>query len=133
MTPTPSIATSPIRADATRRTETPNATMTTLASPTLGATAGLSLWWVQMAAGSSGPRHVFDSEQVWTAVDGRVTVQLGADRHELGPGDTLVVPAGAERQIHAVTPARLLVCGHGDAVVRVTGEDAPRGTPAWIS
>ena len=54
-----------------RRTQTPNATMTTLASPTLGATEGLSLWKVEMAAGASGPRHVFDSEQLWTVQAGR--------------------------------------------------------------
>ena len=42
------------RAD-TRTTVTPNATMTTLASPTLGATSGRSLWQVDMAAGASGP------------------------------------------------------------------------------
>ena len=35
-----------VRAADTRRTETPNATMTTLASPTLGASGGLSLWQV---------------------------------------------------------------------------------------
>jgi hypothetical protein len=37
------------------------------------------------------------------------------------------------RQIRAVTAARLLVCGYGDAVARVPGEDSSRGTPAWIS
>ena len=41
-----------VRAGENRRTETPNATMTTLASPTLGSTAGLSMWQVEMAAGA---------------------------------------------------------------------------------
>ena len=44
----------------------------------------------------------------------------------LGPGDTVVLPAGAERQVSARTDAQLIVCGRGDAVVRVPGEAAPR-------
>ena len=43
------------------------------------------------------------------------------------------VALGAERQITAAAPARLLVCGHGSAVACVAGEDAPRGTPSWIA
>jgi quercetin dioxygenase-like cupin family protein len=122
-----------VRAGENRRTETPNATMTTLASPTLGATAGLSLWQVEMAAGAQGPRHMFDSEQLWTVLEGDLVVTVAGEAVELAPGDTLVLPAGAERQISATTAVRLLVCGHGNALVQVPGEDRPRGTPAWIA
>jgi quercetin dioxygenase-like cupin family protein len=116
-----------------RRTETPNATMTTLASPTLGPSAGLSLWRVEMEAGASGPVHAFDSEQVWTALDGELTVDVDGTSTELTAGDTIVISAGAERQVHARSGACLLVCGHGAAIVSVPGEEGPRGTPAWIA
>jgi quercetin dioxygenase-like cupin family protein len=122
-----------VRTRERRRIETPNATMTTLASPTLGATAHLSMWQVEMAAGSCGPSHWFDSEQLWTLVEGDVSATIGGEAVHLTAGDTLVLPAGIERRIAAKTPARLLVCGHGDAVARVPGEQTPRGTPAWIS
>lgn len=122
-----------VRATDTRRTETPNATMTTLASPTLGASDGLSLWEVEMSAGASGPRHAFDSEQLWTVRAGRVVVDVGCESCQLERGDTVLLPAGVERQIHAATAARILVCGHGRAVVSVPGDPAPRGTPAWIA
>jgi quercetin dioxygenase-like cupin family protein len=121
-----------IRADGTRRTKTPNATMTTLASPTLGGTASLSVWQVEMTAGSSGPPHVFDSEQVWTVLEGAVVAQVGGLPHELAVGDTLVLPAGVERRIVAEAEARILVCGRGDAIVSVAGEQTDRGTPPWI-
>ena len=116
-----------------RRTETPNATMTTLASPTLGLTDGLSLWQVEMAAGASGPRHVFDSEQLWTVREGRVVVDVAGESCTLEQGDTLVLAAGAERQIHATTDALILVCGHGHATASVPGETSSRGTPPWIA
>jgi quercetin dioxygenase-like cupin family protein len=121
-----------VRAGHTRRTETPNATMTTLASPTLGGSAGLSVWQVEMAPGSRGPLHVFDSEQVWTVLDGAIAVTADGVRHELGAGDTIVLRAGVTRQVEAEPEARILVCGRGDAVVSVPGEQDDRGTPPWI-
>ena len=122
-----------IRAVDTRLTETPNGRMTTLASPTLGDSDGLSLWQVEMSAGASGPRHAFDSEQIWTVQAGRIVVDLAGTRCRLEQGDTIVLAAGVERQIHADSDARMLVCGHGKASVSVPGEPAPRGTPAWIA
>jgi quercetin dioxygenase-like cupin family protein len=122
-----------VRAAENRRTETPNATMTTLASPTLGSTDGLSLWRVEMEPGITGPLHAFDSEQLWTVLDGELTVTVDGEPTELGAGDTVVFPPTVERQVHARTAARLIVCGHGDGVARVAGEAATRGTPAWIA
>jgi hypothetical protein len=37
------------------------------------------------------------------------------------------------RRVTARTDAELLATGPGAAVVRVAGEDAPRGTPPWIA
>lgn len=124
---------SAVRAAERRRTETPNATMTTLASPTLGPTAGLSLWQVEMEGGASGPLHVFDREQLWTVLDGELTITVAGTPADLAEGDTIVIPAGVERQVHARIPARALVCGAGDAVVAVPGEELSRGTPPWIA
>jgi quercetin dioxygenase-like cupin family protein len=95
-----------VRAAEGRRTETPSATMTTLASPTLGPSEGLSLWRVEMEAGVTGPLHVFDSEQLWTVLAGELTIAVDAAPTELGAGDTVVIPAGVERQVpHAPLPA----------------------------
>ena len=126
------MAASLVRAAQARRTETPNALMTTLASPSLGPTAGLSMWLVEMRAGQQGPAHVFDTEQIWHLIEGEARVTVDDRQLVLGPGDTVVLPAGAERQVSARADAQLVVCGRGDAVVRVPGEAAPRGTPPWI-
>jgi quercetin dioxygenase-like cupin family protein len=122
-----------VRSSSMRRTETPNAVMTTLASPTQGPTDQLSLWRVEMQAGQQGPRHVFDSEQVWHVLAGELDVTLGDQTARLRAGDAVVLPAKAERQISAVTAIELIACGHGSAVVSAPDEDAPRGTPPWIS
>ena len=121
------------RAGERRRTETPNATMIDPGLRDAGDTDGLSMWQVEMAGGSRGPRHVFDSEQVWTVLEGELTVELAGEERKLGAGDTVVLPSGAERQLTARTDVHLLVCGRSDAIVRVPGEDAPRGTPPWIA
>ncbi|MDX3456106.1 cupin domain-containing protein [Streptomyces sp. ME02-8801-2C] len=115
-----------------RRTETPNAVMTTLASPTLGG-AGLAVWRVDMRPGASGPLHAFDAEQVWTVLDGGATVEIEGGTHVLVPGDTVVMPADVARRVHADPEAGFA------AIVAATpgaGASVPGGTektvPAWV-
>ena len=120
------------RAEA-RTTTTPNATMTTLASPTLGATGGRSLWLVDMIAGATGPLHIFDTEQIWTVIDGTAAIEIDGVAYPLDAGDTLVIPARAERQVLATTACRMLVTGDATATARVPGESESRGIPAWIA
>jgi mannose-6-phosphate isomerase-like protein (cupin superfamily) len=85
-----------IRSTDSRRTETPAAVMTTLASPGQGGAAN-PVWRVD-AADVAGPVHVIDAEQVWTVLAGTVAVTIGDDRTELGAGDTVVVPGDLPRQ-----------------------------------
>jgi quercetin dioxygenase-like cupin family protein len=90
------------------------------------------MWLVEMRAGQQGPVHVFDTEQIWHLVEGEAGVTVDARQLVLGPGDTVVLPAGAERQVSARADTQLVVCGRGDAIARVPGEAASRGTPPWI-
>jgi quercetin dioxygenase-like cupin family protein len=89
-----------IRDAQARRIETPNGVMTTLASPTQGA-AGQSVWRVDALPGMVGPLHAFDSESVWTWLDGECAVQVGRERFEVAAGDTLVLAADVLRQMFA--------------------------------
>jgi quercetin dioxygenase-like cupin family protein len=88
-----------VRDAESRRTETPNGVMTTFATPTQGGTEGIAVWRVDMAPGRTGPLHAFDTEQVWTFLDGAATVDLDGRTLEAGPGDTLVLPADLPRQM----------------------------------
>lgn len=116
---------------AARRTETPNGVMTTLASPTLGATRELALWRVRMETGSTGPEHAFDSEQVWTIVAGAARVTVDGEEAALAAGDTIVVPAGATRRISAEGALEALVAGLAGACVTAVGHAGV--TPPWIA
>ncbi|MET7637617.1 cupin domain-containing protein [Streptomyces sp. NPDC005438] len=89
-----------IRASQTRRTVTPNAAMTTLASPTQGG-ASLSVWEVHMEPGSSGPTHRCDVPQVWVIQQGAARVELGAEELAVEAGDTLLLPPEEVRRVWA--------------------------------
>jgi quercetin dioxygenase-like cupin family protein len=116
-----------------RRTETPNAVMTTLASPTLGGTEH-SLWRVDMVAGQSGPPHRFDAEQIWTALSGAATVELGDVPHVVEAGDTIVIPADLPRRILADREAGFTAIVTAVPRARAAMADGTdRGVPAWIS
>ncbi|GAY12863.1 cupin domain-containing protein [Pseudonocardia sp. N23] len=122
-----------VRSGEVRRTETPNAVMTTFASPTLGG-AGHALWQVEMAPGTSGPEHAMDAEQIWRAVAGAATVRVaGGEDVPLAPGDTVVLPAGVVRRVVAdpATGFTAVVTGAGGAHALVAGADPV--VPAWIA
>lgn len=79
-----------VRAAQRRTTTTPNATMTTLASPTLGG-AESSLWLVEMPAGIQGPEHSFAGEVLWSITAGSARVLVDGVEHPVEAGDTVVI------------------------------------------
>jgi quercetin dioxygenase-like cupin family protein len=123
----------PTRAADQRVVTTPNASMTTLASPTQGPSADLAMWRVEMRAGRRGPLHTFDSEQLWATQSGTLVINVDGEQLRLGAGDAIALPANTKRQISAETDTTAIVCGHGRAIASVPGEETSRGTPPWIS
>jgi quercetin dioxygenase-like cupin family protein len=133
-----------IRSAETRRTETPNAVMTTLASPTQGESAQ-AVWRVEMRPGQPGPLHGIDAEQVWTVLAGGASIEVGADVARLHRGDTIVLPAGIARRITADTDGGLVAIVAAPAGMRaffVKGTaadpqpedaDADKMVPAWVA
>src|SRR3954453_13616961 len=121
-----------VRAQEVHRHETPNAVMSTLASPSLGA-ASLAMWRVEMTAGQQGPEHSFDVEQVWTVVGGGAEVELSGQVVAVASGDTLVLPAGAIRRVTAADGGldALVAAPAGARAWLTDGTD--KGTPPWIA
>ena len=117
------------RAAEARRLETPNATMTTLASPRAGGAAH-ALWRVSMAAGQAGPLHRSGVEQVLTVTAGRARLTVDGAVHDLGPGDTAVVPVGVLRRVEAPAGLEALVSAPPTADA-VLADGTDRGVLPW--
>jgi quercetin dioxygenase-like cupin family protein len=132
-----------IRHAESRRTQTPNALMTTLASPAQGGSAQV-VWRVDMQPGQVGPRHGIDTEQVWTVLEGGASIDIGGLPLSIGPGDTVVIPADVPRQIRAdamtgfaaivVAPAGTRAYRVGDAsdAAEHAVPDSDKLVPAWV-
>jgi quercetin dioxygenase-like cupin family protein len=132
-----------IRHADSRRTETPAAVMTTLASPSQGGAAQV-VWRVDMAPGRSGPLHGIDAEQVWTVLSGAATVDLPGGAVTVEPGDTVVIPADAPRRITSdpsaglaavvVAPVGMRAYPLDGTVVSPTCAvpDGDKLVPAWV-
>ncbi|MFE6053531.1 cupin domain-containing protein [Kitasatospora sp. NPDC056446] len=133
-----------IRRTDARRTETPNAVMTTYASPTQGSTS-LAMWHVDMVAGAQGPLHAMDTEQIWTLATGTAAVDLAGETVALAAGDTLVLPAGLTRQITTDTGFTAVVASPSpsraynpdartpEGACDLAPRDDQRVLPAWIA
>jgi quercetin dioxygenase-like cupin family protein len=120
-----------IRHTETRRSETPNAVMTTLASPTLGGTQQ-SIWRVETIAGAAGPLHVIDREQIWTFLEGGATVELDGEATMVGPGDTVVLPADRPRRLTTDSGYAAIVTAPAGARAGLA-DSSERSTPPWIA
>ncbi|MET9962992.1 AraC family ligand binding domain-containing protein [Streptomyces sp. NPDC006326] len=82
-----------------------------------------------MTAGSTGPEHSADREQVWTVVAGALEA-TAADRTErVTAGQTLVLPPDCLRQIHAPQDFEAYVAMRADGVVSVPGTEGTRALP----
>jgi quercetin dioxygenase-like cupin family protein len=118
--------------------------MTTLASPTQGGSR-YAVWRVDMPAGASGPRHVFDADQVWTVLAGAARIELGDETLAVAVGDTVIMPANARRQVFADADRGFaaIACAPGNARVyrqdlgdvppTCASDDGAKMLPNWIA
>ncbi|WP_129669483.1 cupin domain-containing protein [Phytoactinopolyspora endophytica] len=121
-----------IRHAESRRTETPSAVMTTLASPTQGG-GEQPIWRVDVGPGQVGPAHVIDTQQIWTVLHGDVTVDLDGSTIDAGPGDTIVMPGAVPRQVSAGSANGFAAIVVGAAGARASLPDGTdRGVPPWM-
>ncbi len=99
--------------------ETQNARMRTYATPSQNG-SGLAVWRTEMEPAAQGPVHRADREQVLVVVAGRLRVSLGTEIRDLGPGDAVVISAGAERMISNPfdEPAILITASEPDATAQ---------------
>jgi quercetin dioxygenase-like cupin family protein len=71
-----------------------DAVFTGLAAPSRGAVEN-AVWRVRLTSTDAGAVHTLDREEVLIALSGRAVATLDGVEHLVGPGDAVVVPAGA--------------------------------------
>ncbi|MDA0566654.1 cupin domain-containing protein [Streptomonospora sp. S1-112] len=108
---------------------TPNAVMTGLAAPSRGS-AELSTWRVRMEAGSAGPEHSIDREQVWTVTSGSMEVTSAGRTETVAAGQAVVLPADTVRRVRAgAEPVEALVAMPVGGRAFVPGSSEARPLP----
>jgi quercetin dioxygenase-like cupin family protein len=119
-----------LRAAQAPRFEIPGVTFIGLASPSRG-TDQLCTWKIIVAPGHKpdGP-HTLDRDEVFMVVSGSIT--LSGDM--LGPGDAVVVPAGADIEVAnpGDTPAEVVVAIPAGFTATMA-DGTPVGTPPWAA
>jgi quercetin dioxygenase-like cupin family protein len=114
--------------DAARTVTTPAATMRTLTSPTASPPMPVAVWRTELAAGSSGPRHVINGDHFVVVLGGTLHVEIDGRTHDVVAGDGIKLPAGCTRVIGATDdgPAVTLTVGEPDARASVgSGDPVP--------
>jgi mannose-6-phosphate isomerase-like protein (cupin superfamily) len=106
------------------------ARFTSLATPSRGAT-DTAVWQVEIRPGTPATPHSLTREEVFVVLEGTASVLIGGAAGEAGPGDAIVVPAGAEFELaNAGTgPLRLLCCFPVGGQARLA--DGSTFTPPW--
>lgn len=70
-----------------------------------------SLAEATIPAGGSTQRHWHkDSEEFYFVLEGTGRMEIDGETREVGPGDAILIPAGAWHQITAKDPLRFLCC-----------------------
>src|SRR3954462_13446796 len=98
-------------------------TVTAYAAPSRGASE-LSVWQIELAPGSTSPRHHMDREEVFLGVSGNAVADAGGAEHQLGAGDGLILPAGPDftLRVPGQEPYRALVCVPAGAQATITAD-----------
>jgi mannose-6-phosphate isomerase-like protein (cupin superfamily) len=73
--------------------------------------ASQSLAEASLPEGCATERHYHRlSEEFYYLLEGRGLMEMDGEEREVGPGDAVLIPAGAWHQIRAIEPLRFLCC-----------------------
>jgi mannose-6-phosphate isomerase-like protein (cupin superfamily) len=93
-----------------------------------GATISLILDHSEPGRGPRLHRHPYD--ETWVIVDGNLTFQAGDESQTAGPGDVVIVPAGAPHKFTNQGPGRSrLLCIHASPTVIGEWLEEPDAAP----
>ena len=99
------------------------------ASPSRGATECI-LYRVEVPPSGGLPAHRHDHQDVFTVAAGGGTMFIDDEVHQIGPGDAVVVPAGALHRLEAGADGAAIVVTML-AGTRFIREDGSSTVPPW--
>ena len=107
----------------------PGATFTAYAAPSRGA-AQVSLWAVELEAGSTSAPHHMDSEEIFFGQSGSAVAVVDGVERPIGPGDCLILAAGTtfSFRVGADEPVRAVACMRAGGQATMDGETF---APPW--
>lgn len=129
-TPTEEASTPILRFDDAPEFEFAGIRIRGLASPSRGAAETMT-YRVELAGGQRLPEHTHDHEEVSCVLSGRWTVSVDGEETALGPGDTVVIPAGVTHGSHTAEGDEAVILTSmpvGTVLIRPDGE---RVSPPW--
>lgn len=103
---------------------------TSYAAPSLGSTE-LCVWRLDVPAGTTPLPHRVTREEVLVVVGGRLQVTLDGHATDVGAGDAVVVPAGAEFGAGNAGPGTATAWVSTTAGLEAELPDGTRLTPPW--
>ncbi len=119
-------------AAATTRHELPGVVFMAMVSPQKGSTAN-SVWRLTVAPGTPGTAHQLTKEEIIIATAGQARVTIDGKRHDVRPGDTIIVPALTDFSLsnegHEAFEAIAVFPVGGQAIIG----DGPAFTPPWAA
>jgi len=69
--------------------------VTGYAAPSRGA-GEISLWQIELAPGSTSPRHHMDREEIFLGLGGHAVAEVDGVERSVDAGDCLILPAGTD-------------------------------------
>jgi len=104
-------------------------TVTGFAAPARGC-AETTTYRIVLEEGGSLPVHRHDHEEVVHVVEGAVVQVLDGEEHDVGPGDTVIIPAGTVHYAFTRDATAALLCAM-PAGTRMIREDGSESVPPW--
>lgn len=68
----------------------------------------MTLAQITLAAGAVVPEHEHPNEQIATVLSGRLRFVVGGEEHEVGPGESLLIPGGVAHRVDVLEDAVVL-------------------------
>jgi mannose-6-phosphate isomerase-like protein (cupin superfamily) len=107
-----------------------DSTFRSFAAPATGSRE-LCAWRLEVPARTAGVPHRVTKEEVFLLLDGQLTVTLDGVAATAGPGDVVLVPAGAEVKVDSGDTAAT-VWVTTSVGLEATMRDGTRISPPWV-